>query len=199
MWHGRASNQTERSGYLDAVLSAIYVLFGVAALYLAVKVHVSMDENGDTNPSCFKEDLRPVSAPDVWSITGRHIYCDDVIHSSDIDLYLNELHTTPSRKYLFLSYSPDDGAPDPNITWIDKTHVKISLGHVTDISKITSEVHGVSFKYDIIGETLPRPGWWITSAPSVLGIPILGAVAMAAFFAAWRRLRSVIDLSRGSR
>jgi hypothetical protein len=195
MRHHRAQDQQERSGYLDAGLSGIYVLFGAAALYLAVKVHVVVDGSGDGNPSCFQEALRAVSGPGGWSITGRHQYCDDVFHSSDVDLYISEVNTAAHRKYLFLSYSPDGGAPDPNIIWVDKSHVNISLGHVTDISRIKSEINGVSFKYDIVGETLPRPSWWILSAPSILGIPILCSIATVAFFASWRRLRSVIHHS----
>jgi hypothetical protein len=185
-----------RSKLLSGGLCAICLVLGVTASYSAFLVCRSETGQGEANPSCFQEPLHSVPGPGKWSITGHYVYCDNIVHWIGAYVYLSDrsLRTPPRRT--FLEYSPDEGALDPQIEWRDATHAAISLGHVLQIWKIESGQNDVAISYSILGETLPRPGWWITGGPMWLGVPMLSALALASFFGALRSIRNLANAPR---
>lgn len=130
----------------------IVLLFAVVA-FVALAVEWLQNRNdpqGGSNPWCEDYD-----APSIPNGAGMVVSIHTTICTTlgtDVGTYvhIHSLNASPNRKSLAFRFSPA-GVDVPNIKWIAPDIVRITIDHVSQVSKMRNMVNGVRVQY-VIGK-----------------------------------------------
>ena len=138
------------------MILAVCALCVVFTLFCFSRLPGAMDPQGGETASCVNEDIRPVSN-DAGMIAAAHVTsCDNFVHDRATYVYVHRSGTNDSRKSLVFRFGNADDTDSPAMTWIDKSTLHISIGHVSEVSKQISHIDGVEITYSIGKEDFPR-------------------------------------------
>jgi hypothetical protein len=117
------------------------VTIGLIYLLLAM---VGLAPRPDT---CITEVHRKIVSPFGFEFEVSETDCDTLAKDTSISVYASRAGQT--SKTLLFKYGPAGKDPDPQITAIDQSNVKISVARVSDIIFRKENWHGTTIKYDI--------------------------------------------------
>ena len=153
LWHS-ALTAAKYSALLICALCVLIILFFFSRLPNA------LDPQGEARgDNCIVEELPPISNGAGMIATGHVTLCDNIVHDVATYIYVHRLGKEDSRRSLVFRFgNENDGTDDdvPKITWVGRSTLHISVGHVSEVSKQIDSLDGVKISYSIGKEDFPR-------------------------------------------
>jgi len=136
------------------------LLFGcglaiLGILYFLFLLPNHLDPHGGASRDCFNEAIPSVSANGNLVISGHHTLCGD----SAVYLYLHKPGEAESSSSLVFRYFDEPTEKLPRIEWLNNHVLQISVGKVSQITKMRTTAEGVQIKYVIGEEKYSRDSW----------------------------------------
>jgi hypothetical protein len=125
-------------------------------LFVLYERHESNDPQGQSNEHCVKVDLPAVNNNDGLVVTGHNTACDALGGTSAVYLYLHKQQSPEDSGSLVLRYFENYNSGPPKTRWASDSKLLISVGHISQITKLVTQSQGVTIVYDIAKEDYPR-------------------------------------------
>ena len=125
----------------------------IAMLYFQWQMNLE-DPQGGSNLWCDDFDEGSISNGKGMVISMHTTACTTLGTDVGTYVHVHREHEAQSRKSLAFRFSPDNSSI-PKLEWINPTTVRISVDHVSQISKQSRYINGVSVEYLIGAEDYP--------------------------------------------
>jgi hypothetical protein len=114
------------------------------------------DPQGDANEYCIKAELPPVPNHSGLVVTAHETDCDVIGGTSAVYVYVHKSGTVDYRGNLVFRYFDISDEKPLKIEWINPSSVRISVSHVSEVTKQLTEIGGVQVSYAIGKVDYPR-------------------------------------------
>ena len=94
--------------------------------------------------------------------TGHFTVCTTLGTDAEYYVYVHKATDADSWRSLAFRFAPAFGVPDtcaPEMTWVDGSTLRISVGHISEVSKQVNSIDGVNISYSIGQEAFPLEDW----------------------------------------
>jgi hypothetical protein len=142
--------------YFTLMMAVVLILVMLSFFYILPD---RLDPQGRSSASCNNEALLSLLNSAGMIVTAHYTLCDDVVHDSAIYVYVHKSEEPESRQTLVFRYADYPTVAPPKIEWIDNSTLFISVGDVSQITKMLTDVEGVKIVYTIGKEEYPRDAW----------------------------------------
>lgn len=178
--------------YLVLAVSSFLI---VAILFGFYRLAKSIDPQGEANNCCIKMDLPPVSNGTGMIVSAHNTGCDCLMaHSIATYVYVHPSGSGDSRHSLVFRY---EGGDDPQLAWVDRSTLHITVGHIAEVSKQVDSIDGVKITYSIGVEDYPRKqGNRFMDLGKCIAL-FMFVVLLALIFIAAATVRSILKSRRG--
>lgn len=124
-----------------------------AMLYFQWQLNLE-DPQGGSNPWCDDFDEGSISNGNGMVISMHTTACTTLGTDVGTYVHIHREHEARSRKSLAFRFSPNYPSV-PKLEWINPTSVRISVDHVSQITKQSRYINGISVEYLIGAEDYP--------------------------------------------
>jgi hypothetical protein len=140
-----------------ALLISVLIIFGMLCYFYILPDR--LDPQGVGSASCFVDEFPVIPNGNGMLASAHHTLCDDVVHDSAIYVFVYKSGGSESPHSLVFRYADYPTVAPPKIEWVDKSTLSISVGDVSQVTKMLTFVEGVKIVYSIGKEEYPRDAW----------------------------------------
>ena len=129
-------------------------------LYILINLvygwYSNLDPQGGSSSACVMERLPSVANNSGMVVTAQNTACSGFGGNSAIYVHLHKSDEDENSGNLVFRYFDEPGDYPLNIQWTSNASVRISVGHVSEITKQLSAMKGVNIDYAIGKEDYPK-------------------------------------------
>ena len=137
----------------------ISVLIILGMLFFFYILPDKFDPLGGGSESCITKQLPTIASSAGMVVSGQQTLCDDVVHDSAIYVHVHKSGEVESRRSLVFRYADYPSVDPPEIKWNNDSTLLISVGNVSQVTKMITFIDGVKIVYTVGNEEYPREAW----------------------------------------
>jgi hypothetical protein len=134
----------------------VVLLFAVCATVLVVRrLGEIADPQGESNSNCDVIERSTVPNGAGMEVSIHTTVCTTLGTSLGTYVHVHPTGVPESRNTLAFRFSPDPMLVEPRVEWVSREHIRISIKHVSQISKQEAVIGDVKIEYVVGTQDYP--------------------------------------------
>ncbi|MFZ6656233.1 hypothetical protein [Undibacterium sp. TJN19] len=138
---------------------ALCVLCAVGISFYFYLLPNMLDPQGKSSSSCMHDKLPQVANGSGLIASAHYTVCDTSSSDSAVYVYVHKSTEPESKEFLVFRYFDKSSAAPPEINWLNKSILQISVAEVDQVTKMLNNLEDVKIVYHIGKENRSFESW----------------------------------------